>query len=126
MAAGATLDIGGFTQRVNSLAGTGTVTNSGGAPVALIVGTNGVSTADTTFSGIIQDGNAALRLEISTSGNLTLTGNNTYTGGTQINSSPASHRHQRQRAGYRRRDCQRLKHATDHRQHDDRQQLRPR
>ncbi len=80
VSAGATLDLAGFSNDVGSLAGAGTVTNSGAATTLAIR-----SNTNTTFSGVIQDGAGALSLNKSfASGTLTLTGGNTYTGGTTI------------------------------------------
>ena len=62
MTSGATLDLGGFTQAVNSLAGAGTVTNNGVSPAVLIAGFSAFSFASSTFSGDIQDGNQPLSL----------------------------------------------------------------
>ncbi|MEZ5889625.1 MAG: autotransporter-associated beta strand repeat-containing protein [Xanthobacteraceae bacterium] len=80
VAAGALLDLGGFSQIIASLAGAGTVTNSGGA-VSLTTGGNNTST---TFSGVIQDGAGATSLTKTGTGTFILTGDNTYTGGTTI------------------------------------------
>jgi autotransporter-associated beta strand protein len=83
--AGGTLDLGGFNQTVSSLAGGGTVANSGLAPVTL---TN--QGASSTFSGVIQDGSFSTfvfptsLVQNSPGNTLTLTGANTYTGGTAI------------------------------------------
>jgi autotransporter-associated beta strand protein len=71
--AGATLDVGGNAPLINVLQGGGSVTNSGAA-VALTV-QNG------DFSGSISG-----PIALTVSGNLALTGTNTYTGGTTINS----------------------------------------
>ena len=60
------------------------MTNNGGADAILTAGLSGFSSETTTFSGIIQDGNRLLALDVGTSGVLTLTGDNTYTGGTLI------------------------------------------
>ena len=117
VATGATLDLGGFSQRVNSLAGDGTVTNSEFAQATLIVGTSGVSTENTTFFGVIQDGNAPLRLEIATSGNLTLSGYNTYTGGTVLDATQVTITNGNA-LGSSARDRHPIEHAAEHRQPD--------
>jgi len=87
---GGTLSIGA-NQTIGSLAGSGIVTltcSEGCAPAStLTVGTNG---ANTTFSGTITDGSifdptATLGLVKVGGGTLTLTGANSYGGGTTIN-----------------------------------------
>lgn len=77
-----TLDIGGYSQHIGSLAGTGTVTNDGAATVFLAVGEDNSSTV---FSGTLQDGTAPLWFAKNGTGTLTLTGTNTYSGGTDLN-----------------------------------------
>ena len=84
VAAGATLDLGGEYQLVGGISGSGTITNSGKSDALLVVGVVGTTTASTTFSGVIKDGSQQLSLEVATSGTLTLTGANTYTGVTII------------------------------------------
>ncbi|MBX9861063.1 MAG: autotransporter-associated beta strand repeat-containing protein, partial [Sphingomonas sp.] len=76
------LDLGGFSNAVGSLTGAGTVTNSGGSAATLTAGGNNTST---TFSGVIQDGASATALTKTGTGTLTLTGINTFTGGTTVN-----------------------------------------
>ena len=81
---GGALDLGGFNQTVSSLSGAGVVTNSGSPPATLT--NQGTSS---TFSGVIQDGgccgSSTTSLVQNSPGNtLTLTGNNTFTGGTTI------------------------------------------
>jgi autotransporter-associated beta strand protein len=66
----------GFNQEVASLAGDGTVQNGVGAVTLTVSGS-----ANTTFSGTLSQ---ALGLARTGSGILTLSGNNTYTGGTII------------------------------------------
>jgi len=70
---GATLDVAGFSPAVNGLQGGGHVGNSGGATTLNVFNGN--------FAGTI-DGPLTLRVF----GGLTLTGANTYTGGTTISS----------------------------------------
>jgi autotransporter-associated beta strand protein len=81
--AGSVLDVGGFDQTIGSLSGGGTVTNGGASGTNKL--TIGGGTA-TTFSGTITDGStASIALAISNSGtSLTLSGANTYSGGTTI------------------------------------------
>src|SRR5260370_22261944 len=76
------LDLHGFNSTIASLSGTGAVLNNGATAAALAVGNNNASTA---FSGALQDGTSALQLTKSGTGTLTLTGANTYSGGTTIN-----------------------------------------
>ncbi|WP_375311652.1 autotransporter domain-containing protein [Bradyrhizobium sp. A5] len=78
---GAVLDLGGFSNAVGSLAGAGTVTNSGGAAAVLAAGGDNSSTV---FSGTIQDGAGAMALTKTGSGLLVLTGVNTYSGATLV------------------------------------------
>ena len=80
----AQLDLNGFDNTIGSLAGGGVVTNEGTEPATLTVGNNNTST---TFSGILQDGTdgtSSLALAKIGSGILTLSGTNTYSGGTTI------------------------------------------
>jgi autotransporter-associated beta strand protein len=76
------LDLGGFDQAIGSLAGSGTVTNSGATAATLT--TNGDNTS-TSYDGIIEDGAAATGLTKAGTGILTLTGANTYTSATAVN-----------------------------------------
>ena len=83
VAGGAFLDLGGFDQTIGSLAGSGTVTNSGVASPATLTG--GGDNTSTLFSGIIQNGTSTTALTKTGSGTLTLSGANTYSGATAIN-----------------------------------------
>ena len=75
------LDLFGFDQSIGSLAGNGRVTNAG---VAAAILTTGSDDTDTLFSGIIQDGAGTTGLTKDGTGTFTLSGNNTYSGGTTI------------------------------------------
>src|SRR5262249_10523916 len=76
------LDLHGFSTTIGSLSGTGIVTNNGATAATLTAGNDN---ANTTFSGVLQNGTSALQFTKSGTGTLTLTGNNTYTDGTTIN-----------------------------------------
>ena len=81
--AGGTLDVNGLTTNdIGSLSGSGTITNNGGSAAVLKV----QQTAAGVFSGTLQNGSntLALTLDSGSSNTLTLSGANTYTGGTTI------------------------------------------
>lgn len=84
IAAGATLDIGGKSQQVASLAnhggGGGSVTNNGLVDAVLTVS----GAASTTFGGVIADGSRTTALTKEGSSVLTLSGTNTFTGTTTV------------------------------------------
>ena len=80
----ATLDLNGFDNSASSLRGSGIVTNNGAVAAVLSVGGDNTSR---TFSGSLQDGSAALGFAKTGTGTLTLSGNNTYSGGTTLNAS---------------------------------------
>jgi len=79
-----TLDMGGFSDAVNGLSGTGVVDNSGAGTPTLTVGNNNASS---TFSGVVQNTTGTLALTKTGSGVLTLAGGsaNTYSGLTTVN-----------------------------------------
>ena len=77
----ATLDLRSFNQIIGSLAGTGLVTNNGIRAATL---TTGNDNSSTIFSGAIADGSGAIGITKIGIGKLTLTGPNTYSGGTLI------------------------------------------
>jgi autotransporter-associated beta strand protein len=83
-----TLDINGQAQTVQTLTGTGTVTNGGtNSPATLTVGTNNVgNTTPFIFDGVIQDGAGTSTTALTVDGSrpMILTGTNTYTGGTLV------------------------------------------
>jgi outer membrane autotransporter protein len=75
------LDLHGFNSTVGSLSGTGAVLNNGATAAALTAGND---KANSTFSGILENGTSVLALTKSGTGTLVLSGANTYTGGTTI------------------------------------------
>src|SRR5262249_27235932 len=78
----ALLDLAGFNHSLGSLLWGGIVTNSAVAsPATLTVGSDNTSTI---FSGSIQDGTSETSFAKTGAGTLTLSGHNTYTGGTAI------------------------------------------
>ncbi|MEI6604310.1 MAG: autotransporter-associated beta strand repeat-containing protein [Verrucomicrobiota bacterium] len=81
LAADTTLDLNNTSITVNGLTGTGLVSNTKTGAVTLSAGANGQTS---TFAGVIEDGNGTTSLEKVGTGVLTLTGTNTYSGGTTI------------------------------------------
>ncbi|MFM8495478.1 MAG: beta strand repeat-containing protein [Planctomycetia bacterium] len=81
-----TVDLNGLSPSIGSLAGTGgAVVNNGGGAVTLTVGNDNTTS---TYSGTIRDrtsGAGTLALTKTGNGVLTLSGSNSFTGGTQIN-----------------------------------------
>ena len=82
MNTGGALDLGGFNQTVTSLAGGGVVSTSANSPTTVTLTNQG--SGSSTFSGRITDGFGTVALTQSGPGTLTLTGANTYSGGTTI------------------------------------------
>jgi fibronectin-binding autotransporter adhesin len=78
---GTTFDLGGFEETINGLAGSGTITNSGAANGTLTAGNNN---APVTFAGTIRDGGGVTRLRKIGTGHGSLSGANTYSGGTDL------------------------------------------
>ena len=81
VSAGATFDLGGFSDIVGSIAGAGSITSSAAGAVTLMAGG---SNATTAFSGVIQDGSGTVALTKTGTGTLTLSGANTYSGTTTV------------------------------------------
>jgi fibronectin-binding autotransporter adhesin len=82
------LDLNGFSETIGSLSGAGTITSSTSGTVTITIGADNASTS---FTGVIEKGSAtSLALTKSGSGTLTLSGNNTYDGGTNINAGVLS------------------------------------
>jgi autotransporter-associated beta strand protein len=78
-----TLNLNGFNNAIGSLSGTGTVLNNAEAAAATL--TVGNDNSNSTFSGVVENGTSVLQLTKVGTGTLTLTGANTYTGGTNLN-----------------------------------------
>ncbi|MEI7909492.1 MAG: autotransporter-associated beta strand repeat-containing protein [Verrucomicrobiota bacterium] len=78
-----TLDLDGSSQSVNGLSGSGIVDNTAAGASVLSVGNNNVTT---TFDGILQNTSGTLAVAKTGSGQLTLTGANTFSGGFTNNS----------------------------------------
>ncbi|WP_344823160.1 beta strand repeat-containing protein [Rurimicrobium arvi] len=76
---GASVDLGGFSNTVGSLSGSGNIENTSGTDTLTAGGDN----SSTNYSGILKNGaSGILAFRKAGSGTLTLSGNNTYTGGT--------------------------------------------
>ncbi|WP_174525317.1 beta strand repeat-containing protein, partial [Hydrogenophaga palleronii] len=80
--AGATADLNGSMFEASHLRGAGLFTNQASRRGLVSVGWD--STANSIFAGTIEDGTGGIRLQKSGSHTLTLSGSNTYTGGTRI------------------------------------------
>ncbi|WP_395753761.1 autotransporter-associated beta strand repeat-containing protein [Prosthecobacter sp.] len=88
VASGAILEVNGFNPLVGGLSGAGTVQNGAATGATLNIG----GSASTSFDGIIQNGGSGF-MSINkggTGGTLTLTGANTYTGGTVVSAGTLS------------------------------------
>lgn len=77
-----TLDLNGTSQSVNGLSGAGIIDNTAVGTSTLNIGNNN---ATSTFSGTIQNTGGTVALVKQGTGNLTLSGSNTFSGGTTIN-----------------------------------------
>ena len=75
------LDLNTFNSSIGSLAGSGTVTNSGGSLATLSLGGNNTIT---NFSGVMQNGAGGLALTKVGTGKFTLSGANSFTGTTTL------------------------------------------
>ncbi len=88
VAGAGTLNLNSKTESIGSLAGSGTVTTNVTGSATLNVGTDNTSDAD--FSGVIQNGSGTVSLVKLGTGKQTLSGANTFTGGTTIISGTLS------------------------------------
>jgi len=77
-----TLDLGGYSNSVGSLAGAGTVDNTTGAGTYTL--TAGADNTSTTFSGVLKNTSGTLAVTKAGTGTLTLSGTNTYGGATTV------------------------------------------
>ena len=77
----ATLDLNNTSITVNGLSGAGLVSNTKAGAATLSAGANNQTS---TFGGVIENGNGTTALAKLGSGTLTLSGSNSYTGGTTI------------------------------------------
>ena len=77
-----TLDMNGFNQNIGALDGSGVITNSSASPVILQAQAGAVYGGN--FSGRIDEGSGGTIQLNKSGGNLTLSGNNNYSGGTHL------------------------------------------
>ena len=75
-------DLNGQSFTINNIAGNGTITNGNATAATLTVGLT--AGTDSTYAGVIQNGNGTVSLSKGLATTLTLTGNNSYTGNTTI------------------------------------------
>ncbi|WP_395741000.1 autotransporter-associated beta strand repeat-containing protein [Prosthecobacter sp.] len=88
VASGAVLEVNGFNPLVGGLSGAGTVQNGAATGATLNIG----GSANSSFDGLIQNGGSGF-MSINkggAGGTLTLTGSNTYTGGTVVSAGTLS------------------------------------
>ncbi|HQU41360.1 MAG TPA: autotransporter-associated beta strand repeat-containing protein, partial [Pirellulales bacterium] len=83
-----TLDVNGENATIAGLGGSGTVTSGTAGAVTLTL--NATVYYSSTFAGVIQDGSGTVALAKQGTGTLTLTGNNTYMGGTTLSAGTLS------------------------------------
>ncbi|MFD3395214.1 autotransporter-associated beta strand repeat-containing protein, partial [Aquirufa sp. OSTEICH-129V] len=81
LGAGTELDMGGVSESVGSLAGSGKVSSSVSGSVLLTAGADNTSTS---YSGILEDGLGVLRVAKSGTGTWSVSGASTYSGLTQV------------------------------------------
>ncbi|WP_304441715.1 S-layer family protein [Limnohabitans sp. G3-2] len=78
-----TLDLNSYSPTVSSVSGsTGTITNSAASTTSTLA--TGGDNSSTTYGGVIQNGVGTVALTKNGTGTVTLSGGNTYTGGTTI------------------------------------------
>jgi autotransporter-associated beta strand protein len=77
------LDLDGFSPTIGNLSGSGTVddVSAGGTPTLTIN-----TSTSSTFGGVIQNSSGSVALAVTGTGTQTLSGVNTYTGGTKVSS----------------------------------------
>ncbi|MDB5047740.1 MAG: Fibronectin type domain protein [Fibrobacteres bacterium] len=83
-----TFDMGGFSESVNNISGSGTIDNTAGSGTFTL--TIGANNGSSTFSGVIKNTSQTLALTKSGSGTTTLSGANTYAGATTVSSGNLS------------------------------------
>ncbi|HND55441.1 MAG TPA: autotransporter-associated beta strand repeat-containing protein, partial [Pirellulaceae bacterium] len=83
IAAGATLDLNGYSETFDGLSGAGTLTNSTNATITATIGAN--NDPAPTFSGVITDGAGRIGVTKTGAGVQTLSAAHSYTGPTNIN-----------------------------------------
>ncbi len=77
-----TFDLNGYSDTIDGLGGDGIVTSSGQDPSVLVV--SGSEDDSSVFGGVIEDGSGTVSLVKGGSGSLTLSGDNTFSGGVSI------------------------------------------
>ncbi len=88
---GGTFDLNGHVAKASTASGFGLVTNTAAATTSTI--TVGEAGADAAFgAGALQDGYGVLALRRSEAAFVTLSGSNSYTGGTTISRNPGDRR----------------------------------
>jgi autotransporter-associated beta strand protein len=77
-----TLDMNGFSGAIGSLAGNGMVTNNSAETTSIL--TVGADNSNTTFNGVLENGDGILGLTKMGTGTLNLSSTNTYSGATTV------------------------------------------